>query len=156
MRADDITIRMGVTLDEIDDLYELEKRIYRKDMMWSKREFKQLVLKGYTWVAEERGLLVGLIIINLQHGIPSIDTIEVAPEARGKGIAGWLMDRGEAEMADLGFDEMRLEVGSDNPAKDIYLRRGYHVVRIEKDYYSKGHHALLMSIPIRLIEDDES
>lgn len=149
MAAEDITVRMGVNPDEIDGLYEMERRIYSRDMMWPKREFRAMALKGHAWIAENGdGVPVALMIVGLHRGVPHIDTIEVVHEARGIGIAGRLMDMGEEEFRERGYGEMRLEVGSDNPAADIYLRRGYAVVKTMKNYYSDGHDALVMSKPL--------
>lgn len=143
-----VVIRHGVKPGELDALYDLEARVYPEDMLWGRGEFKRLARKGLTWVAEDDGVPVGLMIITVRRGVPYIDTIEVAPEARGKGIAGALMALGEEAVKDKGFDEIHLEVGSDNLAKNLYLKKGYTIVQEKKDYYSKGHHALVMAKPL--------
>jgi Acetyltransferases len=140
-----LTVQHGVRPKDVDALYRLEKLVYSKDMLWSKAEFKDTVLKNHTWaVWDQFNEPVALMVISMRRGIPYIDTIEVSPKHQGQGIASSLMALGEGAFRDRGYETMRLEVAADNPAKDIYAAKDYEVIRRRKNYYSKGHDALVM------------
>lgn len=86
------------------------------------------------FVAEnEEGEFVGAAWIRLMHGYAYIDdetpelSIAVAPDVRGRGIGGRLLEALLAG-ADERHDAVSLSVQVDNPAKRLYKRHGFEVV----------------------------
>ena len=63
--------------------------------------------------------------------LPSAEllSIVVAPESRGKGLGGQLLQKGLAECAKTGIEKVKVLVGADNkPANKLYLKCGFELV----------------------------
>ena len=84
----------------------------------------------------------------LDHGgqVCDLMTITVTPEGRGTGIGGALLAELERRATERGAEAMMLEVRADNaPARALYDRRGYEVLRTRRGYYQPGNvDALIM------------
>lgn len=64
----------------------------------------------------------------------NISEVYVAPDHRGKGIAGELMDRAEKWADDRGCEYVTLSVNADNEtARQVYESRGYETRRHKMD-----------------------
>ena len=64
----------------------------------------------------------------------NISEVYVAPDHRGEGIAGELMDRAEAWAADRDCEYVTLSVNADNEtARKVYESRGYATRRLKMD-----------------------
>jgi GNAT superfamily N-acetyltransferase len=62
-----------------------------------------------------------------------VKRLYVAPEARGTGLAGVLLDTLESRARDVGYERVRLDTGDDQPtALRLYRTRGY----VEIDDYN--------------------
>ncbi len=61
-----------------------------------------------------------------------ISLLAVAPEARGRGVGGALLGAAEAEALGRGLGRLALDVIEDNPAKSLYLRRGFRTTRTHR------------------------
>jgi [ribosomal protein S18]-alanine N-acetyltransferase len=88
---------------------------------------------------------VGVVVLAL-HGAFSgyLQSIAVAPDARGQGIGSALLDFTEARVATVS-PNVFLCVSSFNPnARRLYERRGYVLVGTLTDFVVKGHDELLM------------
>ncbi|WP_230292946.1 GNAT family N-acetyltransferase [Croceicoccus sp. Ery5] len=62
--------------------------------------------------------------------------IAVAPESRGKGLGGRLLDRAVETSRDLRCSKIFLEMRDDNPARHLYHAHGFKPVGLRRDYYS--------------------
>jgi GNAT superfamily N-acetyltransferase len=71
-------------------------------------DYADLAAKELAHVWEERGEIVGLVVLIDGDGFLLLDNIAVAPEAQGKGIGGRLLAFVEAEALRRGFAELRL------------------------------------------------
>lgn len=96
-------------------------------------------------VAWRGGERVGFVILSLRGAfVGYLQTICVAPGARGQGLGGQLM----AFVEERVFRECRnlfLCVSSFNqPARRFYLRLGYETVGVLRDYLVSGHDEILM------------
>lgn len=84
----------------------------------------------------------------LDHGgqVCDLMTITVTSEGRGTGIGGALLAELERRATERGAEAMMLEVRADNaPARALYDRRGYEVLRTRRGYYQPGNvDALIM------------
>jgi len=78
-----------------------------------------------------------------------IQTIEVAPAQRKRGIASELLRRVEASARSAGAHVIWLHVAETNaPAISLYRAHGYIEQGREENYYAEGIPALLYAKPI--------
>jgi ribosomal protein S18 acetylase RimI-like enzyme len=94
------------------------------------------------WQGRER---LGFVVLNMKGAfVGYLQTICVAPEARGRGVGSRLMAFAEERI----FRESPnffLCVSSFNPdARRLYERLGFEVVGTLKDYIVRGHDEILM------------
>lgn len=94
------------------------------------------------WVAEETdgapeaAPLAGYAGLSTADEVAEVMTIAVAPESRGTGLGGRLLDLMHARAAEAGSRAVMLEVRADNEtARALYAGRGYTVVHTRRGYY---------------------
>ncbi len=86
------------------------------------------------WMRERGGL------------IAYIQTIEVAPERRGRGVGGELLRRMEGSAREAGAREIWLHVDEENDdAIRLYEAHGYVCESRSEDYYAKGRAGLMFA-----------
>ncbi len=85
-------------------------------------------------------LLANLVLLTRRgSGVARIYSIVVAEQARGRGLAGQLLQRAEAAARSLGCHTMSLEVRSDNEAAlGLYARWGYAECERLPGFYDDG------------------
>lgn len=104
---------------------------------------------SFTWIAEDGDQVAGFAIVELvttssvPHGY--LQTIDIAPEYRRRGVAAKLLDCVESQMVQAGARVMKLHVSTRNhPAITMYEHHGYSRLSIEERFYgSKGGEAFL-------------
>jgi ribosomal protein S18 acetylase RimI-like enzyme len=106
-----------------------------------------------TWIAEGDGQMGGFAIVELrreQEGpIAYIQTIEVAPDLRGRGIGRELLHRLEDSGCNAGAHAIWLHVDEENAqAIRLYESMGYLDRGREECYYPSGHAAMIYSKPL--------
>lgn len=99
-------------------------------------------------VAESEGKIVGFIDFLITFNSSTIMQVAVTKEFRGQGIATQLLSEMEhsfpKEIDDL-VETITLEVRESNEAaKALYLKNGYELVVVKKNYYKDGENALYM------------
>ena len=99
-------------------------------------------------VAEDEGKVVGFIDFLITFNSSTIMQVAVTNEYRGKGIATHLMSEMEnsfpKNIDDL-VETITLEVRESNvAAKNLYLKNGYEIVVVKKNYYKDGENAIYM------------
>ena len=99
----------------------------------------------YVAVEEDGSPPRGFIIVNMEGPLPGyIQTVCVAPEARGKGVGADLVRFAE-ERIFRDSPNVFLCVSSFNPrARKLYERLGYTVIGSLDDYLVRGHAEILM------------
>ena len=88
----------------------------------------------------------GIVEWTLERGglIAYIQTIEVAPERRGRGIGGELLQRLEGSAREAGARAIGLHVDATNgDAIRLYNAHGYACEGRSEDYYANGRAALM-------------
>jgi ribosomal-protein-alanine N-acetyltransferase len=88
--------------------------------------------------------LIGFVAgdVDQQKRLGWITTIGVFPAYRRAGIASALLDECEMQM---GMPRVRLSVRRSNqPAIDLYEKRGYRLVDVWPKYYTSGEDALVL------------
>lgn len=99
-------------------------------------------------VAEFEGKIVGFIDFLITFNSSTIMQVAVTKEFRGQGIATQLLSEMEhsfpKEIDDI-VETITLEVRESNEAaKALYLKNGYELVVVKKNYYKDGENALYM------------
>ena len=138
------------TPQDFDQLYALEELCFEPPERFSRRYMRQLISRSNaaTWIAEEDGQMAGFAIIEWREGkhrvTAYIQTIEVAPEARGRGVGRELLSRIEGSARGAGACLIRLHVEETNAgAIRLYEAHGYACESREENYYPRGRAALI-------------
>jgi ribosomal protein S18 acetylase RimI-like enzyme len=150
--------------EDFDPLYALEERCFEPPSRFGRRYMRQLVsrAKAAAWIAEEDGRLWGFAIVEWSEGrrgapcdrssslgcrcgvTAYIQTIEVAPEARGRGVGGALLDsiEGSARAAGAGLIWLHVE-SANSDAIHLYEAQGYACDGRQENYYPHGRPAFI-------------
>lgn len=99
-------------------------------------------------VAESEGKIVGFIDFLITFNSSTIMQVAVTNKFRGQGIGTQLLSEMEhsfpKEIDDV-VETITLEVRESNEAaKALYLKNGYELVVVKKNYYKDGENALYM------------
>jgi ribosomal protein S18 acetylase RimI-like enzyme len=136
--------------EDFGRLYPLEELCFELPERFSRRYMRQLVSRSNTatWIAEEDGQMAGFAIVewNQEPGevIAYIQTIEVAPEARGRGVGRELLGHTESSARLAGACLIWLHVREANAnAIRLYEAHGYRCEGREENYYPLGRPALI-------------
>jgi ribosomal protein S18 acetylase RimI-like enzyme len=141
--------------DDFTDLYAIELACFEPPIRFSRPTMRTLIADpaSATWIAEEAGQMAGFAIIYWakapEQPLAYIQTLEVAPEHRHRGIATELLRRVEESARVAGAHVVWLHVAETNaPAIRLYEMNGYSLQGREDGYYAKGIPALLYAKPI--------
>ncbi len=78
-----------------------------------------------------------------------MQTIAVAPAARGRGLGRGLMHALITEARRRGIAELFLEVRADNPiARALYRSLGFEEIGVRPRYYRRGIDAIMMRLTV--------
>jgi ribosomal protein S18 acetylase RimI-like enzyme len=94
-------------------------------------DYDAAVARGDTWVADDGGQIVGLLILVPGDDHVLVENVAVDPGRQGEGIGRALLAFAEQRAAELGVSEMRLYTHvlmTENQA--LYARLGY--VEVER------------------------
>lgn len=144
-------------LDDVDTLYEIEKRCFKIDRM-SRRSFRRLIQKGNCdlILARQADRTIGYILVLYHRGthLARLYSFAVLPETRGQGVGELLLQHGEKLAAARKCIYMRLEVHPNNgSAIRMYERNGYQPFGQYKDYYEDHADALRYQKRILYLEE---
>jgi len=137
---------------DFPQLYEIEEQCFRPPQRFSRRYMRELVgaASAATWIAEEAGRLGGFAIVDWSREagetVAYLQTIEVDPLQRGRGIARELLRRAESSAAAAGASLIWLHVDEQNHAAiRLYQSNGYLCKGREDGYYGRSRAALIYS-----------
>jgi ribosomal protein S18 acetylase RimI-like enzyme len=140
------------SVEDFAQLYAIEEVCFQPPFRFGRGYMRQLVNSSHaaTWIAEEDGRMAGFGIVDWtrERGglIAYIQTIEVAPERRGRGIGGVLLWRMEDSAREAGARAIGLHVDEGNgDAIQLYEAHGYVCEGRSEDYYAKGRSGLMFS-----------
>ena len=118
---------------------------------------RQLVQSPHsaTWIAEENAELVGFAIVEWETGSDAttaayVQTLEVTPGHRRRGIGDELLGRAEASACEAGAQTIWLHVDAGNSAAvQLYESHGYARQGREEHYYARNRAALVYARPLK-------
>ncbi len=135
--------------EDFEQVLEIENECFkqpysRKELEY---EFKENPVNKII-VAESEGKIIGFIDFLITFNSSTIMQVAVTKEFRGRGVATQLLSEMEHSFP-KGIDDVvetiTLEVRESNEAaKALYLKNGYELVVVKKNYYKDGENALYM------------
>jgi len=135
---------------DFERLYALEKVCFQPPLRFSRGYMHSLIdaADSATWIAEDDGAMAGFSIVewtrDAARTIAYIQTIEVAPDQRGRGVGAELLHRMEQSAVAAGAASIWLHVDAENrPAIGLYQSRGYLCEGRREGYYGRGTSALI-------------
>jgi [ribosomal protein S18]-alanine N-acetyltransferase len=132
------------TLDDFERIVELERLCFPREHAYSRRQLRYLLSKANSTVLVETmdALVRGFLIILYRSGttVAGIETVNVDPAFRKKGIGLRLLSAAEGHMGKKGIRTIRLEVAITNTAAiTLYEHAGFHQTMLLKKYYHYHH-----------------
>ncbi len=137
---------------DIPEVHEIEQAVFPRDQ-WSVAQFWSELAgvpkSRFYLTARLAGRLVGYAGLLTVADQADVQTIAVAPPARGLGIGRALLAALVAAARQRGVRRVHLEVRADNDAAiSLYRRAGFRVDGRRGDYYGPGQAATLMSLEV--------
>lgn len=141
--------------DDFPALYDIELVCFEPPFRFSRSMMRKLINDpaSATWIAGEDDRMAGFGIVYWSHPpeqpLAYIQTLEVAPTHRNRGIARELLGRMEQSATRAGAHVIWLHVAESNaPAIRLYETHGFSQQGREPNFYAKGIAALLFAKPI--------
>lgn len=138
--------------EDFAQLYVIEQVCFQPPFRFASSYMRRVVesSNSATWIAEAESEMAGFAIIEWteEEGqiIAYIETIEVAPAQRHRGIATELLQRVESSAWAAGAQALWLHVAEGNvSAISLYRAHGYLLQGREVDYYAPGLNAFIYS-----------
>ena len=138
--------------EDFEALYRIEILCFQPPLRFGRLYMRGLVRRwnAATWIAEEDGRVAGFAIVEWTEeevGLAAyIQTIEVAPEERSRGVGRALLARVEDSALQVGAELIWLHVDEQNSvAQRLYEAQGYSASDRVEDYYAQGRAALVYS-----------
>ena len=130
--------------DEIDAIVEIENKCFSGKAAYSKRQLEQLILNADSdcLVEKEEGIIRAFLIVTYrQRSLTcNIETIDVDPAFKNRGIGLKLLKAAETDMTRRGMRWSQLEVSEGNEAAlKVYLKAGYTFKERLEGYYKSEH-----------------
>lgn len=140
------------TAEDFAQLYAIEEVCFQPPFRFGRGYMRRLVnsFDAATWIAEEDGRMAGFAIVEWMSQkcrlTAYIQTLEVAPERRGRGIGRELLRRMEDSARDAGATAIELHVDETNSdAIRLYEAHGYICEGRSEDYYARGRAGLMFA-----------
>lgn len=139
---------------DLDAVMAIETSVFANDA-WSRDGMSGELAARDTWYVvavpdDDRDHVVGYagILAGYRTGDADVQTVAVAPEARGRGLGRTLVTELVAHARRRGAREVFLEVRADNPvAQGLYRSLGFEEVGVRPRYYMPdGVDALMMRL----------
>lgn len=130
--------------DDIDAIFEIEQKCFPGQTSYSKRQLRYLVLNAnsISLVARDKETIKAFVIVTFRKGNLScnVETIDVDPVFKNKGLGLKLLMAAEKEMKERGMRSCQLEVSEGNKsALNLYRKAGYIFKERLEGYYRFEH-----------------
>jgi ribosomal-protein-alanine N-acetyltransferase len=132
--------------DDLEAIGAIERGCFDEERYPRRALRAMLSWEGFTtFLAEGDGPLGSATLYHRRGEDAQVVSLGVLPEHRDRGIATALMDAVEDAARASGARRVVLQVGVQNvAAMNLYLRRGYALRGILRDYYGRRKDAYLM------------
>jgi len=132
------------TPDDFERIVALENICFPKELSYTRRQLRYLLMRANSNVLIEKTgtTLRGFIIILYRRGtkVAGVETINVDPVYRKKGIGHRLLTAAEERIRKKGIHKIRLEVAITNQAAiKLYEHAGFQKTMLLKKYYHYDH-----------------
>jgi ribosomal protein S18 acetylase RimI-like enzyme len=141
--------------EDFAPLYAIEEACFQPPLRFGRGYMRQVVASdsAATWIAEEEGHMAGFAILEWAESASGtaayIQTLEVAPDRRRKGIAAELLRRLEGSARAVSAHVIWLHVDAENAAAiRLYEAHGYVRQGREEHYYARRRAALVYAKPL--------
>lgn len=138
-------------------LYALEELCFEPPIRYTRAWMRKLISNpsSATWIAEEKQAMAAFAIVEWttvpKGTVAYIQTIEVHPASRRRGIAAELLRRAEDSARAAGARSIWLHVDQENsPAIRLYEGRGYMRKGREEHYYARHRPAFIYAKPLAI------
>ncbi len=130
--------------NEIDAIVAIEKKCFPGKVSYSKRQLEHLILNPNSdcLVEKEDGVIRAFLIVTYRKGslTCNIETIDVDPAFKNRGIGLKLVKAAEIDMKRRGMRWSQLEVSEGNEAAlKVYKNAGYQFKERIESYYKFEH-----------------
>ena len=141
------TIPSGIYIanaNEIEDIFRIEKKCFPGNVAYSRRLLEYLILSANSdcLVEKENGVIRAFLIVTYRQKslTCNIETIDVDPAFKNRGIGFKLLKAAETDMKRRGMRWSQLEVSEGNEAAlSIYKNAGYTFKERLEGYYKFEH-----------------
>ncbi len=130
---------------DLEQIVDLERRCFPFEIAYSPRQLEYLIYRANSAcfadaIQEQlRGFIV--VLFRSKSLVAGIETLNVDPVFRGKGIGRRLLQVAEFDMVHRGIKRARLEVSTGNyGALQLYEKVGFEHCMLLKDYYYFNHY----------------
>jgi ribosomal-protein-alanine N-acetyltransferase len=130
--------------NEIDAIVEIEQKCFPGKAGYSKRQLENLILNANSdcLVEKQDGIIRAFLIVTYRQGSLTcdIETIDVDPDFKNRGIGLKLLKAAEIDMRRRGMRWSQLEVSEGNEAAlKLYKNAGYTFKERIEGYYKFEH-----------------
>ncbi|MEN2975357.1 MAG: GNAT family N-acetyltransferase [Candidatus Caldarchaeales archaeon] len=128
---------------DLDEVYQIELECFGKDA-YPRWVFKHLLKNSNSIFlkASLKDLLIGFIAGLCSGRRCHLYTIDVSKAYRRMGVASKLLDAFEKKALEKNVEEIILQVEVSNlPALNLYLKKGYKIIKRRENYYGIGRDA---------------
>jgi len=130
--------------NEIDAIFEIEQKCFPRKVAYSKRQIEYLIMNANSdCLVEKRcGVIRAFLIVTYRQGslTCNIETIDVNPDFKNRGIGLKLLKAAEIDMKRRGMRWSQLEVSEGNEAAvNVYRKAGYTFKERLEGYYKFEH-----------------
>ena len=139
-----------LTDKHLKEVLKLNLRCFKAGENYTKYTFSYLLNEPHTLsyrTVTPTGQMTAFIFVMVgkEDGTGHITTIGVAPEHRGRGLAGKILEHAETALLQRGIGTVMLEVRAGNlAAQNLYTKFGYAIVQRLNGYYNNGEDGFLM------------
>jgi ribosomal-protein-alanine N-acetyltransferase len=130
--------------NEIDAIFEIEQKCFPGKVGYSKSQLEHLILNANSdcLVEKQDGVIRAFLIVTYRQGsfTCNIETIDVDPTFKNRGIGLKLLKAAEIDMKRRGMRWSQLEVSEGNEAAlKLYKNAGYTFKERIEGYYKFEH-----------------
>ena len=132
---------------DIAELHRIDMICFPPERAYSEEYFLLLFLyhDAFGWALEDEGNIAAFILCTYTPPEGYVSTIDVHPDYRRLGLASRMLAIAEDAVREMGAARIILQVEVNNePAKTLYRKLGYRIVRHLPEYYEDGCDGYLM------------